>query len=77
MSAPAVGDRIMLVLARADHPVVLTRIISIIPERSIETEYGFIPRVLEGVSWQRAEYLDVDSADALKAATLLASSAAR
>jgi hypothetical protein len=66
----------MLVLARADHPVVLTRIIDVM-ERSIQTEYGWIPRVLEGVAWQRAEHLDVDSARALQAATLLAWSARR
>lgn len=74
MADPTAGDRIMLVLARVDHPVVMTRILEVI-ERSIRTEYGWIPRVLEGVAWQRSEHLDSDSAAALQAATLLAWSA--
>ena len=64
----------MLVLARADYPVVLTRITDV-QDRSIQTEYGWIPRNLEGIAWQLAEHLDVESARALQAATLLAWSA--
>jgi len=64
----------MLVLARIDHPVVLTRITGF-TDRSINTEYGWVPRVLEGVAWQLAEHLDLESACALQAATLLAWSA--
>ena len=76
LADPRVGDRIMLVLARADHPVVLTRI-GAVSKLSIATEYGYVPRVLEGVSWSRSEYLDVDGGRALQAATLLAWSARR
>ena len=76
MTDPLVGDRIMLVLARADIPVVLTRITGL-GFRAINTEFGWVPRDHEGVSWQRSEHLDPASADALKAATLLAWSARR
>jgi hypothetical protein len=68
------GRCIMLVLARAGHPVVLTRVTDV-TERSIQTEYGWIPRSLEGIAWQLAEHLDTDSARTLQAATLLAWSA--
>lgn len=76
MADPLVGDRIMLVLARADIPVVLARITGL-GLRAVNTEFGWIPRDDEGVTWQRAEHLDPASADALKAARLLAWSARR